>query len=252
MFASNKRHRKVHASMSSYPTNTEVILALDVESRQKAMAVLAEVGSGLKWVKVGLQSFLRDGPDFVQELADTGYDVFLDLKLHDIPNTVLKAIESLSGLPIGMFTMHACAGSECMKAAAETTRKHLTGAKLLAVTVLTSLNEDGLREIGLEGAVAGHVERLAKLAVDSEVDGIVCSPLEIEPLRRILPKETALITPGIRPSGTSKDEQKRVLSPADASGLGADYLVIGRPILNSPNPAEAFHGIMAELENTST
>ena len=234
--------------MSSDPLKTEVILALDVENRQKALAILAEVGSGLKWVKVGLQSFLRDGPDFVRELSDKGYDVFLDLKLHDIPNTVSKAIESLAGLPIGMLTMHACAGSECMRAAAIATREHLSGAKLLAVTVLTSLNESGLREIGLEGTVGGHVERLAKLAVDSGVEGIVCSPLEIEPLRRILPKEASLITPGIRPSGSSVNEQKRVLGPSAASRLGADYLVIGRPILNSPDPGETFGAIIAELE----
>lgn len=234
--------------MSSDPLKTEVILALDVENRQKAMAVLTEVGSGLKWVKVGLQSFLRDGPDFVRELSGEGYDVFLDLKLHDIPNTVSKAIESLAGLPIGMLTMHACAGSECMRAAAIATRDHLPGAKLLAVTVLTSLNESGLREIGLEGAVGGHVQRLAKLAVDSGVEGIVCSPLEIEPLRRILPKEASLITPGIRPSGSSVNEQKRVLGPSAASRLGADYLVIGRPILNSPDPGKTFGAIIEELE----
>ena len=238
--------------MNRESRKSEIILALDVENRQRAMEVLAEVGDGLQWVKIGLQSYLRDGSDFIRELADEGYGVFLDLKLHDIPNTVAKAIESLAAAPIDMLTIHACAGSECIKAAAEATSEHLSGAKLLAVTVLTSLNEFALQEIGVEGLVEDQVKRLAKLAIDSGAGGIVCSPLEIEPLRRILPDETSLVTPGIRPSGSSTDEQKRVLSPLEASKLGADYLVIGRPILNSPDPGETFRAISAELEEKST
>lgn len=238
--------------MNRESRKSEIILALDVENRQRAMEVLAEVGDGLQWVKVGLQSYLRDGPDFIRELADGGYGIFLDLKLHDIPNTVAKAMESLAETPVDMLTIHAFAGSECMKAAAAAANEHLPGVKLLAVTVLTSLNEDALQEIGVEGLVESQVKRLAKLAIDSGVGGIVCSPLEIDPLRRLLPKETSLITPGIRPSGSSTDEQKRVLGPLAASRLGADYLVIGRPILNSPDPGATFRAISAELEEKTT
>jgi orotidine-5'-phosphate decarboxylase len=233
--------------MNPNQRKAEIILALDVETRQQAQDVLTEIGEGLRWVKVGLQSFLRDGCDFIRELADGGYEVFLDLKLHDIPNTVAKAIESLAGLPVGMLTMHASAGSECMRSASASIGEHLPGAKLLAVTVLTSLNDRSLREIGVGDSAGIQVPRLAKLAIDAGVGGIVCSPLEITHLRKALPKEALLVTPGIRPSGSSMDEQKRVLSPLAAAELGANYLVIGRPILKSANPGSTFREIMAEL-----
>ncbi len=234
--------------MSAHHRKTEIILALDVETRQQAMEVLTEVGEGLRWVKVGLQSFLRDERDFIHELSDGGYKVFLDLKLHDIPNTVAKAIESLAGLPVGMLTIHASAGAECMRAASVSIGEHLPGAKLLAVTVLTSLNDQLLREIGVDNSAEDQVRRLSDLAVNSGVGGIVCSPLEIGSLRQTLPKETLLVTPGIRPSGSSVDEQKRVLGPLAAAKLGANYLVIGRPILQSATPGLTFREIMAELK----
>ena len=238
--------------MSSNQSKADIILALDVETKQEAKEILTQVGKELRWVKVGLQSFLRDGPSFVHELADEGYDVFLDLKLHDIPNTVAKAIESLAGLPIGMLTMHAGAGGECMRAATAATHEYLPDAKLLAVTVLTSLNDDALRELGISDSAENQVRRLANLAAESGVGGIVCSPLEIAPLRQFLPKETALVTPGIRPAGSASDEQKRVLGPLEAAELGADYLVIGRPILKATDPKAAFRAIMSELDPTRT
>lgn len=234
--------------MSPNQRKAEIILALDLGTQQRAREILTEVGDGLRWVKVGLQSFFRDGPDFVRELADEGYDVFLDLKLHDIPNTVTKAIESLAGLPVGMLTMHAGAGAECMRAAIAASSEHLPDAKLLAVTVLTSLNDDALKEIGISNSAETQAQRLARLATDSGVEGIVCSPLEIASLRQILPKETDLITPGIRPVGSATDEQKRVLGPLEAAKLGADYLVIGRPILKAHDPGAVFRSILSELE----
>ena len=227
----------------------EIILALDVETRQQAKDILQEVGKDLRWVKVGLQSFLREGPDFVRELADAGYEVFLDLKLHDIPNTVAKAIESLAGLPVGMLTIHAAAGTECMQFASTAIGAHLPSAKLLAVTVLTSMNDHALQEVGIDDSSEGQVVRLARLASEAGVGGIVCSPLEIASLRQALPSETSLVTPGIRPSGSPQDEQKRVLGPLAAVELGADYLVIGRPILKSPDPGRTLREIQAEIED---
>ena len=226
----------------------EVILALDVETSQQASDILNEVGADLRWVKVGLQSFLREGSDFVRELADEGYEVFLDLKLHDIPNTVAKAIESLSGLPIGMLTIHAAAGTKCLQFASEAMGEHLPSTKLLAVTVLTSMNDQALREVGIEAGSEDQVVRLARLASEAGIQGIVCSPLEIASLRQVLPRETLLVTPGIRPSGSSKDEQQRVLGPFAAVELGADYLVIGRPILKSPDPRRTLREILEEIK----
>jgi orotidine-5'-phosphate decarboxylase len=234
--------------MNPSQRKAEIILALDVETRKQALNMLTEVGEDLRWVKVGLQSFLRDGNEFIHELADAGYHVFLDLKLHDIPNTVAKAIESLAGLPVSMLTIHASGGSECMKRATEACNTHLPNAQLLAVTVLTSLDESALRATGVMDTAENQVERLAKLATDSGVSGIVCSPLEIASLRDILPTETALVTPGIRPTGSNVNEQKRVLSPMAAAKLGANYLVIGRPILKASSPGDAFGGILSELE----
>ena len=240
------------SKMNPYQRKAEIILALDVETKKQALKILTEVGEGLRWVKVGLQSFLRDGNDFVHELADAGYHVFLDLKLHDIPNTVAKAMESLAGLPVSMLTIHASGGFECMKGAVAACNTYLPDAKLLAVTVLTSLDDDALRATGVTDTAENQVKRLAKLATDSGVSGIVCSPLEIAPLRDILPPETILVTPGIRPTGSSVDEQKRVLGPMEAAERGANYLVIGRPILRASHPGEAFGGILTELEGRAT
>jgi orotidine-5'-phosphate decarboxylase len=238
--------------MNTDQRKTEIILALDVESRLKAKEILSDVGEDLRWIKIGLQTYLRDGSDFIRELADGGYKVFLDLKLHDIPNTVAKAIESLSGMPIGMLTMHSCAGSECIRAAVAAVGEHLPQTKLLGVTVLTSLDDAALKEIGIADSAETQVQRLAGMATLSGVDGIVCSPLELEPLRRILPAEISLVTPGIRPSNAAQDEQKRVMSPAAAAQLGADFLVIGRPILSSTDSRKAFQSILMELSEEAS
>ena len=238
--------------MNTDQRKTEIILALDVESRLKAKEILSGVGEDLRWIKIGLQTYLRDGSDFIRELADGGYKVFLDLKLHDIPNTVAKAIESLAGMPIGMLTMHSCAGSECIRAAVAAVGEHLPQTKLLGVTVLTSLDDAALKEIGVADSAETQVQRLAGMATLSGVDGIVCSPLELEPLRRILPAEISLVTPGIRPSNAAQDEQKRVMSPAAAAQLGANFLVIGRPILSSPDSRKAFQSILMELSEAAS
>jgi orotidine-5'-phosphate decarboxylase len=228
-----------------------VILALDIEDKNKARAILQAIGDKLEWVKIGLQSYLRDGPDFVREVADSGKNIFLDLKLHDIPNTMAKALESLADLPIGMLTLHASAGPEALTRCAEVAEKLMPETLLLGVTVLTSMDEEILASIGVSSSVEKQVNRLACLASESGIGGIVCSPLELSRLRPLLPDKVKLVTPGIRPSGSEVGDQRRIMTPAAARAVGADYLVIGRPILFHENPAGALEEIQNEL-NQST
>ena len=229
-------------------SKTEVILALDVESRAKAEKILIAVGSKLNWVKIGLQTYLRDGPNFLHEVASSGKEIFLDLKLHDIPNTMVKAIESLSELPIKMLTLHSTAGPEALEKCAIAAKEFLPKTKLLAVTVLTSMNQENLSSIGVDNKITDQVDRLAQMAVNANIDGIVCSPLELVRLRPILPASTTFVTPGIRPAGSSSGDQKRVMTPQEASNVGANFLVIGRPILAAENPEDALNNIQIELQ----
>lgn len=228
-----------------------VILALDVEDKNKARAILQATGDKLDWVKIGLQTYLRDGPDFVREVADSGKRVFLDLKLYDIPNTMAKALESLADLPIGMLTLHASAGPEALTRCSEFADKLMPDTLLLAVTVLTSMDQDILSSIGVTSSVEKQVDRLASLASDAGIGGIVCSPLELSRLRPLLPGKVKLITPGIRPSGSNSGDQRRIMTPGEARQAGADYLVIGRPILSHENPAFALAEIQNELNQAS-
>ena len=228
-----------------------VILALDVKDKTKARATLEAVGEKLEWVKIGLQTYLRDGPEFVREVADSGKNVFLDLKLYDIPNTMVKSLESLVDLPIGMLTLHASAGPEALTKCAQFAEELMPDTILLAVTVLTSMDQDILSSIGVNSSVEKQVNRLASLATESGIGGIVCSPLELARLRPLLPNKIKLVTPGIRPSGTEAGDQRRIMTPAAARKAGADYLVIGRPILSHENPAFALEEIQNELSRTS-
>ena len=228
-------------------SSPEIILALDLENREQINQVIHATGNRLKWVKVGLQSYLRDGKPLIQELSDSGKKVFLDLKLHDIPNTMEKALESLTELPVGMITLHACAGPEALIRCAKFAREFLPGVTLLGVTVLTSTNQQGLQSTGVNDSIDNQVQRLASLAVDSGLGGIVCSPLELPKLRQSLPATTALVTPGIRPAHADVGDQKRIMTPAQAKEAGANYLVIGRPILAASNPENALDQILQEL-----
>ncbi len=228
-------------------SSPEIILALDLENREQINQVLHATGNRLQWVKVGLQSYLRDGKPLIQELSDSGKKVFLDLKLHDIPNTMEKALESLAELPVGMITLHACAGPEALARCAKFAREFLPEVTLLGVTVLTSTNQQGLESIGVNDSIDNQVQRLASLAVESGLGGIVCSPLELPKLRQSLPASTALVTPGIRPAHADAGDQKRIMTPAQAKEAGANYLVIGRPILAAPNPENALDQILEEL-----
>lgn len=225
----------------------DLILALDVETKEEAVALLQRIGSSLRTVKIGLQLFTRYGPLLVEEIAAMGYEIFLDLKLHDIPNTVAKAVESLSTLPISLLTIHACGGSEMMAAAEEAKRKNRPQMTLLAVTVLTSMNQAALAEIGVPADPEMQVKTLANLAVESKIGGIVCSPLEIKPLREVLGSDPILVTPGIRPAQSESDEQKRILTPQEAADAGANFIVVGRPILKAPDPASAVRDILGEI-----
>ena len=225
----------------------EIILALDVESRSKAKSILKATGEQLQWVKVGLQSYLRDGPDLLSEIAGMGKQIFLDLKLHDIPNTMSKALESLSSLPIDMLTVHATAGPDALSKCSKEAKTMMPEVTLLAVTVLTSMDKGNLSAIGVDSPVEEQVIKLATLASESGIGGVVCSPLELEILRPALPPETKLVTPGIRPSGSDHGDQKRIMTPSQAHRAGADYLVIGRPILAAPEPSDALAKIIGEM-----
>ena len=227
----------------------DLILALDVPTREEAAPILRQLRGQLRWVKLGLQMFTAYGPGYVREVAGMGFDVFLDLKLHDIPNTVAKAVESLGQLPVKMLTLHTSGGGEMMRAAAAAQQKANPNLLLLGVTVLTSTDAAGLNEIGVTASPADQVARLGKLALDSGLCGLVCSPLEVGMLRRTLPDWTRLVTPGIRPAGEAgTDDQKRIMTPADAARAGSSYIVVGRPILQAADPAAAARAILAELQ----
>ena len=211
--------------------------------------MLDRVGPAVRWIKIGLQLFTRHGPALVERVAARGHRVFLDLKLHDIPNTVGSAIASLAQLPVDLLTIHASGGSAMMRAAEEARRRGRPGLTLLAVTVLTSLDTPGLNETGVPGDASEQVLRLARLARRAGVGGLVCSPLELSALRREFGPETVLVTPGVRPAGTDANEQKRVLTPTEAARAGATHIVVGRPILNAGDPAAAARAILGELES---
>ena len=229
----------------------DLILALDVPTREAAAPILRQLRGELRWVKIGLQLFTAYGPDFVREVAGLGFDVFLDLKLHDIPNTVAKAVESLAPLPIRMLTLHTAGGGEMLRAARAAQQQHNPGLLLLGVTVLTSMDNAGLNEIGVSAAAPDQVARLGRLAAAAGLRGLVCSPQEVALLRRTLPADLQLVTPGIRPAGAAgTDDQKRVMTPAEAARSGSTYIVVGRPILQAADPAAATRAILAELSAT--
>lgn len=227
----------------------KLILALDLPDRESALKILDGLRGKLEWVKIGLQMYLKYGANFVREVSGMGFKIFLDLKLFDIPNTVASAVESVSALPVSMLTIHASGGREMMRRAVESAAERNPELLILGVTVLTSFDADSLAETGVELEPEWQVEKLAKLAVDSGLKGLVCSPLEIEGLRSILPEDTVLVTPGVRPSGSSADEQKRIMTPADAARAGSDFIVVGRPILKAENPAFAVSKILEEIAN---
>ena len=225
----------------------QLILALDLETREEALAMLDQLGGSLKWVKIGLQLFTAYGPDFVREVADKGYRIFLDLKLHDIPNTVAKAVQSIAALPVQLLTLHASGGAEMLEWANKSRAEHAPDLKLLAVTVLTSMNQEQLHSLNIRMTPEAQVMHLAKISLDAGVQGLVCSSLDLSPLRASFGSEPLIVTPGIRPAGSSADEQKRIMTPAAAATAGSSHIVVGRPILKAEDPAQAARAIQAEL-----
>ena len=225
----------------------DLILVLDAQSPRDVTPTLKQLQGTVRWVKIGLEMFTACGPDCVREIAGLGFKVFLDLKLHDIPNTVAKSVESVSKLPIQMLTLHTGGGREMMQWAVKAQQQSAPRLLLLGVTVLTSTSAAGLAETGVPGSPEEQVLRLGRLAIDSGLRGLVCSPLEIAPLRAILPAAVALVTPGIRPRDAQADDQTRVMTPAEAAHAGASYLVVGRPIFKASDPAAAARAILAEI-----
>jgi orotidine-5'-phosphate decarboxylase len=225
----------------------DLILVLDAQSPRDVAPALRQLQGTVRWVKIGLEMFTACGPDCVREIAGLGFSVFLDLKLHDIPNTVAKAVESAAKLPIGMLTLHTCGGLEMMQWAVKAQQQHAPNLLLLGVTVLTSMSAPGLAATGVVDSPEKQVVRLGKLAADAGLRGLVCSPLEIAPLRAALPPGIALVTPGIRPRDAKADDQTRVMTPGEAARTGANFIVVGRPIFKAPHPVEAARAILAEL-----
>ncbi|MGZ0655100.1 orotidine-5'-phosphate decarboxylase [Coraliomargarita sp. W4R53] len=225
----------------------QLILALDLETREEALAMLDRLGDSLKWVKIGLQLFTAYGPDFVREVADRGYKVFLDLKLHDIPNTVAKAVQSIATLPVELLTLHACGGGEMLEWANKARTDYAPNLNLLAVTVLTSMDEAQLRALNIDSTPEAQVLHLADITLRSGVQGLVCSSLELAPLRARFGHDPIIVTPGIRPAGSDANEQKRIMTPAAAAAAGSSFIVVGRPILKAEDPATAARAIQADL-----
>lgn len=229
-----------------------IIVALDVPTAEDAIKLAKRVAPAVGAFKIGSELFTAAGPDVVRQVRATGTPVFLDLKFHDIPNTVAKAVISATRLDVQMLTVHASGGSEMMRVAEESAQRTArqwahTPPLVLAVTILTSMNATTLGEIGSDAKVERQVERLATLAVKAGLCGIVCSPLEIDGLRKVLPANIQIVTPGIRIGAVRGDDQKRTLSPRDALDAGANWLVIGRPIYSAEDPRAAAEKILSSI-----
>jgi orotidine-5'-phosphate decarboxylase len=228
-------------------TDSKVIVALDFPQQQQALDLVERLDPSLCRLKVGKEMFTRLGPQFVEQLSSKCYEVFLDLKFHDIPNTVAAACDAAADLGVWMMNLHASGGRRMMMAARERLEQRSQRPLLVAVTILTSLGVEDIAEVGYQGEPAENVLRLAKLTSESGLDGVVCSPREASELRRQLGTEFLLVTPGVRPSSAAKDDQRRVMTPADAMAAGSSYLVIGRPITAADDPIQALQMINLEI-----
>lgn len=223
-----------------------VIVALDVPDSGQALELIGRLDGLIQWFKIGLELYLSEGNKIVDEIRGKGYSVFLDLKLHDIPNTVAGAVRSASRAGAQMLTLHAGGGPAMMTAAAEAAAGLPAVPKLLAVTVLTSMDQAQLQAVGVSASPAEQVLRLARAGWDADIRGFVSSADEAAAMRRSFPEAT-LVIPGIRPAGSAAGDQKRVATPAAAIAAGADYLVIGRPISQAADPAMAAAAILKEI-----
>lgn len=245
----------------------KLIVALDVDTKEKALNIVKKLKDSVKIFKIGSELFTSCGPSIVEEVKKSGAKIFLDLKLHDIPTTVAKTAVSLTRLGVDIMNVHALGGLEMMKKCAEIVREEakklkIEPPKVIAVTVLTSMDENNLKKIGVSDNMETQVLRLAKLSKDAGLDGVVASPSEVKSIRKNLGKDFLIVTPGVRPSwadkngpsknsgpilGLTQDDQKRVATPREAIDNGADFIVVGRPVIEAPDPVEAVKKILEEI-----
>lgn len=234
--------------MNDHP---RLIVALDFNTPGMALDLAAELDSKLCRLKVGKELFTRGGPQLVDTLQQRGFDIFLDLKFHDIPNTVEKAVRAAAELGVWMVNVHAMGGPRMLTAAKAALSGHDYPPKLIAVTILTSMGQAELAAVGLPGRPQENVLRLARLAQQAGLDGVVCSAQEAELLKRELGADFILVTPGIRPAWAAKGDQTRIMTPADALAVGSDYLVVGRPITQAHDPLAALQRVVDEMQQAS-
>jgi orotidine-5'-phosphate decarboxylase len=242
-----------HSTDKSAPSKAKdrLAVALDFPDAQQALALVDSLGDTCQWFKVGMELYYAAGNSLVYQLRDRGFNVFLDLKLHDIPNTVAGAIRSATQAGASLLTVHASGGAAMLSAAAEAAAAP-DAPKLLAVTVLTSMDANELSGIGVAATPAEQVLRLAKLAKAAGIDGMVCSAEEVSILRAEMGPQTMLVIPGIRPTGAATEDQRRIATPATAIAQGASMLVVGRPITRAVNPAAAARAILEEIAQALT
>lgn len=227
---------------------SKIIVALDFPQQVSAMVLVDQLDPRLCRLKVGKELFTAAGPSFVKLLVAKGFDVFLDLKFHDIPNTVAKAVIAVADLGVWMTNVHASGGSRMMRAAKQALVERRSDMLLIGVTVLTSMEDEDLAEVSVERSVDDQVLHLATLAKEANLDGVVCSAQEARLLKSSFGGTFNLVTPGVRLAGAGADDQRRVTTPVEAVSLGSDYLVIGRPITQSPNPLATLQEINASVE----
>lgn len=230
-------------------SNPKIIVALDFPTPAQALVFTKHLNAELCRVKVGFELFLAGGPSLIEALHESGFEVFLDLKFHDIPNTVASACKVASGLGVWMINVHASGGTRMMAAARDAVDMSSRSPLLIAVTVLTSMEQNDLLEVGVGRGSEEQVLRLAKLSKESGLDGVVCSAQEAAAISSSLGSEFVLVTPGIRPADAELGDQRRTMSPAEAINAGSHYLVIGRPITKADNPSERLSQISVTLQN---
>ena len=229
----------------------QLIVALDVSSRAQAQKIVSSLGDSANFYKVGMQLYTAEGPGIVRDLVSSGRRVFLDLKYHDIPNTVDSAVREAGQLGASLMTVHGGGGSKMLRAAIEAARASNPAMKVVAVTVLTSMDEGDLNEVGVPGDLEKQVVHLADLALRSGCHGVVSSAREVKALRARLGNEFVIVTPGVRPAGAAHADQARVVTPAQAIAAGSTHLVVGRPITAAVNPSEEAGKIVREIEHAS-
>jgi orotidine-5'-phosphate decarboxylase len=230
--------------------NNRIIIALDMDDQKQVLSFVKELNPAQCRLKIGKELFTSYGPKLVKKLQKQGFSIFLDLKFHDIPNTVYKAVRAACQLNVWMLTIHAAGGSEMMRAARRAVEESSHKPILVAVTVLTSLSGEDLHEQGIQRSTDEQVLRLASLAQQNGMDGVVCSAAEAASIRKLLSENFVLVTPGIRPTGDESQDQKRVVTPKDAISAGSNFLVIGRPITQARKPVEKLNKILDEISGT--